>query len=49
MIRKGCVALSIQLHSSLEFFRSLPLDDLNEYAEMVKAIWEEAKKRRGKK
>ncbi len=49
MIRKGCVALSLQLHSSQEFFLSLQVDDLNEYAETVKAIWEEAKRRNGKK
>jgi hypothetical protein len=43
------VALSLQLHSSQEFFLSLQVDDLNEYAETVKAIWEEAKRRNGKK
>ena len=48
-IRKGCVALSLQLHSSQEFFLSMQVDDLNDYAETVKAIWEEAKRRNGKK
>ena len=43
------MALSLQLHSSQEFFQSLQVDDLNEYAETVKAIWEEAKRRNGKK
>ena len=43
------MALSLQLHSSQEFFLSLQVDDLNEYAETVKAIWEEAKRRHGKK
>ncbi len=43
------MALSLQLHSSQEFFLSLQVDDLNEYAETVKAIWEEAKRRNGKK
>ena len=41
--------MSLQLHSSQEFFLSLQVDDLNEYAETVKAIWEEAKRRNGKK
>ena len=43
------MALSLQLHSGPEFFLSMQVDDLNDYAETVKAIWEEAKKRRGKK
>ena len=43
------MALSLQLHSGPEFFQSLQVDDLNEYAETVKAIWEEAKRRNGKK
>lgn len=43
------MALSLQLHSSQEFFLSLQVDDLNEYAETVKAIWEEVKRRNGKK
>lgn len=43
------MALSMQLHSGMEFFLSMQVDDLNEYAEAVKAMWEEEKKRRGKK
>lgn len=43
------MALSMQLHSGLDFFLSMQVDDVNDYAEMVKAMWEEAKKRRGKK
>lgn len=43
------MALSMQLHSGMEFFLSLQVDDLNEYAEAVKSMWEEAKKHRGKK
>ena len=43
------MALSLQLHSSQEFFLSMQVDDLNEYAETVKAVWEEAKRRNGKK
>ena len=41
--------MALQFHSSPEFFLSMQVDDLNEYAEMVKAVWEEAKKCRGKK
>ena len=43
------MALSMQLHSGIEFFLSLQVDDLNEYAEAVKAMWGEMKKHRGKK
>ena len=43
------MVLSMQLHSGLDFFLSLQVDDVNDYAEMVKTMWEEAKKRRGKK
>lgn len=43
------MALSLQLHSSIEFFLSMQVDDLNEYAEAVKSMWEEAKEHRGKK
>jgi hypothetical protein len=43
------VALSMQLHSGPEFFLSLQVDDLNDYAQMVKTMWDEVAKRRGKK
>lgn len=43
------MALSMQLHSGPDFFLSLQMDDVNDYAELVKTMWEEAKKRRGKK
>ena len=43
------MALSMQLHSGMEFFLSMQVDDVNEYAEMAKAVWEEAKRRHGKK
>lgn len=33
MISKGCLALSLQFHSSPEFFLSMPVDQLNDYAE----------------
>lgn len=51
MIRKGCMALSLQFHGSPEFFLSMPVDQLNEYAEtasdLAKAIKEAVD--RGKK
>ena len=43
------MALSLQLHSGPEFFLSMQVDDLNDYAEMVKAILEESKRNYGKK
>jgi len=43
------VALSMQLHSSQDFFLSLQVDDLNKYAKDVQDIWEEVKRGRGKK
>jgi len=43
------VALSLQLHSGPEFFLSMQVDDLNEYAKDVQDIWEEVKRGRGKK
>jgi len=39
----------MQLHSGPDFFLSMSVDDVNDYAQMVKTMWEEAKKRRGKK
>ena len=41
--------MALQFHSSPEFFLSMQVDDVNEYAEMAKAVWEEAKRRHGKK
>lgn len=43
------MALSMQLHSGPDFFLSMQVDDVNDYAQIVKSMWEEAKKRRGKK
>ena len=43
------MALSLQLNSGPEFFLSMQVEDLNEYAEIVKAIWEEVARRSGKK
>ena len=39
----------MQLHSGLDFFLSMQVEDLNDYAEMVKTMWEEVNRRRGKK
>lgn len=51
MIRKGCMALSLQFHCGPDFFLSMEIDQLNEYAEtasdLAKAIKEAAA--RGKK
>ena len=43
------MALSMQLHSGPDFFLSMQVDDVNDYAELVKTMWEEVKKHRGKK
>lgn len=43
------MALSMQLHSGPDFFLSMQVDDVNDYAQMVKTMWEEVEKRRGKK
>jgi len=48
-VRKGCAALALQFHSSPEFFLSMQMDDVNEYADMAKTIWEGVKRGRGKK
>ena len=42
------MALSMQLHQGPEYFLSLQIDDLNDYAAIVKEIAEEVAKR-GKK
>ena len=51
MIRKGCMALSLQFHGSPEFFMSMSVDQLNEYSDpasdLAKAIKEAVD--RGKK
>lgn len=39
----------MQLHSGVDFFLSLQVDELNDYAETVKAMWEEVERSRGKK
>lgn len=49
MINKGCVALSMQLHTGFDYFINLPIDDLNEIAESVSQVAEEVAKRGGKK
>ena len=48
MIRKGCVALSMQLYTGLDDLLDMTPEDLNEYAAIVKQIAEEVA-RRGKK
>lgn len=37
-IKKGCVALSLRLHSGVDYFLGLPLDDLNDMAKVVLEI-----------
>ena len=41
MLKKGCVVLSMQLHTGYDYFMGLPVDDLNEIAETVKNVAEE--------
>lgn len=41
MLKKGCVALSMQLHTGVDVFMAMPVDELNEYAENVNKIAEE--------
>lgn len=48
MIKKGCTALSMQLHTGVDFFLSMQIDDLNDYARTVSDYAEEVS-RRGKK
>lgn len=43
------MALSMQLHSGLDVFLSMQVDDVNDYAQTVKAMWDEVNRRRGKK
>ncbi len=49
MITKGCVALSMQLHTGVDCFLSIPLDELNEIAETVSKVAEEVAQQHGKK
>ena len=37
-IKKGCIALSLRLHSGVDYFLGLPLDDLNDMAKVVLEI-----------
>jgi len=41
VLKKGCVALSMQLHTGFDYFMGLSIDDLNEIAETVKTVVEE--------
>lgn len=41
--------MSMQLHTGIDYFLSMPLDELNEIAESVKNILEEVTQRNGQK
>lgn len=41
--------MAMQLHTGIDYFLSLPLDELNEIAESVKNVLEEVTQRNGKK
>lgn len=43
------MALSMQLHTGIDYFMNLPIDELNEIAESVGQMAEEMAKRGGKK
>ena len=47
MINKGCVALSMNLHTGVDYFMGMSIDDLNDLAETVNKTMEEVR-RRGK-
>lgn len=41
--KRGCVALSLRLHSGVDYFLGLPLDDLNDMAKVVLEIGKKAR------
>ncbi|MEG2177101.1 MAG: hypothetical protein RRY97_09530 [Oscillibacter sp.] len=41
MINKGCIALSIQLHTGIDYFMAMPVEELNEIAAEVNQFAEE--------
>lgn len=35
MLKKACISLSLLLHTGVDYFMALPIDELNELAEEV--------------